>query len=149
MRRTFYFLTAGLVALPLALAAGACSGDSDSGETDAATLKDFQISLAQSTEPAGDLTFEIKNNGPSQHEFVVVKTDLDAAALPYDEKAAEVDEDSPKLQSVDEQEEIKPGSSAKLTVNLQPGHYVIFCNLPAHYSQGMRTNLTVAPATGG
>ena len=35
------------------------------------------------------------------------------------------------------------GSSQDLKVNLAAGKYVLICNLPAHYKQGMHTAFTV------
>jgi uncharacterized cupredoxin-like copper-binding protein len=45
--------------------------------------------------------------------------------------------------------DIKSGSSnSTLTVTLQPGHYVFFCNLHVeellHYQKGMRVDFTVS-----
>lgn len=28
---------------------------------------------------------------------------------------------------------------------LTPGHYVLFCNIPAHYDKGMFTSLHIVP----
>lgn len=138
-----------LILVVPALLAGAllagCGDDDDSGDANTikANLKDYSISLGSTSHAQGDITFKINNAGPSQHEFVVMKTDLDAANLPYDSQKFEVDESSDKLKKIDEKEAINSGSSASLEVNLQPGHYVIFCNIPTHYQQGMRTNFTV------
>ncbi len=138
-----------LILVVPALLAGAllagCGDDDDSGDADTvkASLKDYSINLDPTSHAQGEITFKINNAGPSQHEFVVVKTDLDAANLPYDSEKFEVDESSDKLTSVDEKEDINSGSSTSLEVKLQPGHYVIFCNIPTHYQQGMRSNFTV------
>ena len=40
-------------------------------------------------------------------------------------------------------EGIAAGETATLTVELEPGHYVIVCNLPVHYSKGMRADFDV------
>ena len=131
-----------LAIIPVCLA---CGGDNNSanGTTVDVTLKDFQITSSKSSENAGDVTFKIKNNGPSQHEFVVDRTDLKAADLPYDDSKFAVIEDSPQLTNIDEKQVIKPGDTESLTVNLAPGHYVLFCNIPTHYQQGMRIDFTV------
>ncbi|MGE0598743.1 MAG: cupredoxin domain-containing protein [Dehalococcoidia bacterium] len=139
----FLLLFFALAVVPLCLACGDDDDNSDSGNTVDASLKDFQISLNKSSVSSGEITFKIKNNGPSQHEFVVDRTDLKADNLPYDEADATVKEDSPDLTNIDEQEEITPGDTESLKVNLEPGHYVIFCNIPAHYQQGMRIDFTV------
>lgn len=127
----------------------ACGGDDDdSGSTDTgtkvdATLKDFQIKLSKPSVSSGDITFKLKNDGPSSHEFIVAKTDLTSDKLPYDEAKAIVTEDSTQLTEIDKKTDIASGASDSLTVNLPPGHYVLFCNLPAHYVQGMHIDFTV------
>ena len=35
------------------------------------------------------------------------------------------------------------GKSKRLTLNREAGHYVLLCDLSAHYTAGMRANLTV------
>ena len=115
-----------------------------------ATLKEWQISLSSATHSAGAITFNITNNGDKEHEFVVRKTDKVADGLPLNADG-EVSEDAPELTEVgdpSELAEIKPGSTdGTLTVTLQPGHYVIFCNLHVeellHYQKGMHVDLTV------
>ena len=42
----------------------------------------FAIALDQSTVTAGAVEFSITDNGPSEHEFVVFKTDLAPEGLP-------------------------------------------------------------------
>jgi len=127
-----------------------CSGPGASAGPIAATIKEWQISLSATTLKAGSLTFNITNNGDKEHEFVVRKTDLKADSLPTNDDGTVV-EDSPQLTEVgdpSEVAEIKSGSSDRsLTVTLQPGHYVIFCNLHVedlvHYQKGMHIDFTV------
>jgi uncharacterized cupredoxin-like copper-binding protein len=85
------------------------------------------------------VTFNISNEGPSTHEFVIIKSDDAPDALPT--KDGEVEED--KLDAVDEQEDIAPGTTAELTTELEAGSYVIICNITGHYEAGMRTAFTV------
>ena len=54
-----------------------------------------------------------------------------------------VDEEGEGLELVDEIEDIEGGSSQSLTVNLDAGSYVLICNLPGHYAQGMHAGFTV------
>jgi uncharacterized cupredoxin-like copper-binding protein len=44
---------------------------------------------------------------------------------------------------VDEVEDLAPGKSATLSVNLTPGRYVLVCNIPGHYKHGMHASVTV------
>jgi uncharacterized cupredoxin-like copper-binding protein len=130
----------------LMLATAACSSSSSSSSSAAApeggiaaTEADFSIALDSTSVPSGDVSFSIENQGPSAHEFVIVQTDLAPDALPV--KDNEVEED--QLTIVDEAEDIAPSTTADLTTNLDPGSYVIICNVTAHYEQGMRAGLTV------
>jgi uncharacterized cupredoxin-like copper-binding protein len=125
----------------LALVAGSCGGDE--GGVDA-TLKDFEITLDPSSVAAGEVTFNIHNDGPSTHEFVVFDTSLAEDALPTDENGDVDEEGSPDITVVDEVEDIPDGADETLTVNLQAGSYVIVCNLPGHYASGMHTTITVS-----
>lgn len=128
----------------------ACSGSGSTTGPISATLKEWQISLSSTTHSSGAITFNITNSGDKEHEFVVRKTDLKADSLPLNADN-EVSEEAPELTAVgdpSEAAEIKPGSSnTTLTVTLQPGHYVIFCNLHVedllHYQKGMHIDLTV------
>jgi uncharacterized cupredoxin-like copper-binding protein len=147
VRRGFAFIAiAGLVA---ACSAPAASSGGGTGPN-SATIKEWQISLSSTTHSAGPITFNIANNGDKEHEFVVRKTDKTADALPLNADG-EVSEDAPELTEVgdpSEVAEIKSGSTDRtLTVTLQPGHYVIFCNLHVeellHYQKGMHVDLTV------
>ena len=135
------------LAASLAIAAAGCGGAATQAPAPAggasainADLKEWQIKLDASVGKAGTITFTIKNGGEETHEFVVVKTDMAADALPVvDDK---VTEDA--VTKVDEVENITPGSTQTLELkDLAPGHYVALCNLLAHYGKGMHAEFTV------
>lgn len=132
----------------LALAATACGGNGGSGDAGGtshsvdATVKDFAITLDPSSVTAGDVEFSITNDGPSVHEFVVLGTDLAAGELPVE--GSEVNEDDASLSSEGEAEDIEPGTTASLTLNLAAGSYVVICNISGHYTSGMRAAFTVS-----
>jgi uncharacterized cupredoxin-like copper-binding protein len=75
------------------------------------------------------------------HELIVLQTDLDVSQLPYDPRKGKVTET--QLKSLGEVEELKPGKSGKLTLNLKPGPYLLMCNQPGHWHAGMWTKFTV------
>lgn len=104
------------------------------------TEKDFSIS-AQPSVAAGDVTFDVTNDGPATHEFVVVRTDLAPDDLPIASDGLSVDEDA--LQNVGEISQVDFGTTESATLSLAPGHYVFFCNLEGHYLGGMHTELVV------
>ncbi len=125
---------------PVALLAPACSSD-DGGV--AVTLADFSVTPDPTSASAGEVTFNVTNDATQIHEFVVVQTDLAADALPTNEDG-DVDEEGEGIEAVDEIEDIAPDSEQSLTVDLDAGSYVLFCNLPTHYGQGMHTAFTVS-----
>jgi uncharacterized cupredoxin-like copper-binding protein len=127
----------------LAISATSCGGSgSGAGATGdvVVTLKDFSLTATPGTFSAGDIAFGIQNDGPSAHEFVILRTDDAPDALPVENGVIPEDQ----IDLVDEAEDIAPGTDTSLSVNLQPGSYVLVCNLPAHYEAGMRAAFTVA-----
>jgi uncharacterized cupredoxin-like copper-binding protein len=121
----------------------------------AVTLQEWAVVPAQTSAPAGKITFNVENKGPThEHEFVVFKTDLDPGSLPAKADGS-VDENGAGVQAMGEIEEFAVGSSQVKEFQLAAGKYVLFCNLveehampdmggiPSHYKLGMRTAFTV------
>jgi uncharacterized cupredoxin-like copper-binding protein len=119
------------------------TASSGGGAAVAVTEKDFSIAVDPSSAAEGTVNFSINNEGPSTHEFVVFKTDLAPDALPTDSDG-NVDEEGEGVEHIDEQEDIASGSTALLDLTLEPGSYVLICNLPGHYKAGMNVGFTVA-----
>jgi len=111
-----------------------------------AALTTYNITLDKDSAPAGEITFHIHNDATDlTHEFVVFKTDLPADQLPLTAEGI-VDEEASGITLIDEQEDIEPGASTDLTVNLEAGNYVLVCNIDSdemHYQHGMHTPFTV------
>ena len=127
--------------LGLVLVTASCGGDDEGGVS--ATLADFSITLDSDSAPAGEVAFDVTNDAEQTHEFVVFQTDLAADQLPTDENG-DVDEEGEGVTLVDEIEDIEGGSSESLSVNLDAGSYVLICNLPGHYQQGMHTSFSAS-----
>jgi len=104
------------------------------------------VSVDPASVDSGETRFSVVNVGGVIHEFVVVKTELDEADPPPVE-AGSVDEEAAGMEAVDEIEDIEAGSSEELTVDLDSGNYVLFCNVvegdQVHYQEGMYTSFTV------
>ena len=126
--------------LALAFVTASCGGDEGAVS---ATLADFSITLDSDSAPAGDVTFDVTNDAQQTHEFVVFQTDLAEDQLPTDDEGL-VDEEGEGVTLVDEIEDIAGGSSQSLTVNLDAGSYVLICNLPGHYQQGMHASFSAS-----
>ncbi len=99
---------------------------------------------------AGKVTFHANNEGEKEHEFVIFKTDLAPDALPTTAEG-KVDEEGAGVQHIDEIGSVLAHKSVDLTVDLQPGKYVLICNISAqvagttelHYAKGMHAAFTV------
>jgi caa(3)-type oxidase subunit IV len=101
----------------------------------------FQIQFSQYSAQAGPVTFHIVNGADDMlHEFIIIQTDSPASDLPTDD-SGRVKEDAVTI--ITAAEDIPPSNSRNITVNLGAGHYVMICNLPGHYEQGMRVDFTV------
>jgi hypothetical protein len=119
------------------------------GTTIDVTLQEWAVVPSADAAPAGDVTFKVTNQGPADpHEFVILKTDLGASALPVDETGT-VDEEGSGIVVIDEIEDIAVDGSGEVTAPLEAGSYVLLCNiydeteLEAHYAMGMRIDFTV------
>jgi uncharacterized cupredoxin-like copper-binding protein len=123
----------------LAISAVACSNDASSGTATeiTATLSDSSIALGQDEVPSGPIAINAGNEGSMVHEIEIFRGD--ETDLPVSQGVA----DTAGLTLVDEIEDIVPGTAVILDVALAPGEYVILCNLPGHYQNGMVTRLTV------
>lgn len=86
-----------------------------------ATETEFKIALPSSSITAGSYSFDVKNDGKIDHDFVI--------------KGNGVDEKTPTIGA---------GESATLKVDLKPGTYDVYCSIPGHKQAGMDLKLTVS-----
>jgi uncharacterized cupredoxin-like copper-binding protein len=108
------------------------------------TMDDYTFSPSDATAKAGRVTISAPNVGQVVHELVLAKTDADPGDLPTTADG-EVDEAKLEAQGEDAGEiaEVEAQDTKKGTFKLTPGSYVMFCNIPGHYAQGMYGTLTV------
>jgi uncharacterized cupredoxin-like copper-binding protein len=100
------------------------------------------IDIDKKSVPAGKVTFEVKNASKEiQHEMLVSPIANEDVVLPFIENENRVDEE--KSGDLGEVSELDPNKSGALTLDLKPGLYILFCNIPAHYMMGMWTVLKV------
>jgi uncharacterized cupredoxin-like copper-binding protein len=88
------------------------------GKTVAVDETEFKITTPTTTFKAGTITFEAKNVGKIPHDLAIKGTS-DKTSL------------------------IQPGGNAKLSVDLKPGKYLLYCTVPGHEAAGMKLNITV------
>ena len=154
MRR---FLLPSFLLVALTVLAFGCGGDgggddSGGGLTVNVLLQEWTVVPDVESAPAGKVTFAAINAGSIPHTFFVAKTDLAPDALPTDDDGV-VDAEAEGIALIDELAEIEPTASGEVTLDLGPGKYVLFCNLPpeetlhgghpGHYKQGVVAPFTV------
>jgi uncharacterized cupredoxin-like copper-binding protein len=137
------------VAVVLLLAAG-CSG-SGASEAVNVVLGDFVVEPDADSVGAGEVTFAVDNQGGETHEFVVVEA-ASAEELPVDENGAFDEEAFGADNVLGEIEDVESGEQGELTLDLEPGTYVLLCNvteeeeggeLESHFAEGMHATLNV------
>ena len=100
------------------------------------------IKLSANAVAAGKVTFEVTNNSKDIiHEMVIALVQSGNDRLPF--AAAEDKVDEERISDLGEVSELDPGKSGSLTLDLKPGKYVLLCNVPGHYMNGMWALLTV------
>lgn len=136
MARKFLALIA--IVIPLTLVA--CGGDDETSSTSAASdttaaesttaagggetvnisETEFKLDPADPSVKAGSVTFDVANDGQTVHNLEVEGNGVE-----------EVTDD------------LEPGDTGQLTVDLQPGTYEIYCAIDSHRDQGMEGEVTV------
>ena len=128
-----------LVAIPFAVAACGSSDDTTSSTTASSTESttsaatggggesvlalsetEYKLDPADPTAKAGQVTLAVKNDGSVTHNLEIEGNGVE-----------EVTND------------LSPGDSDDLTVDLKPGSYEIYCAIDSHKDMGMEGTLTV------
>jgi uncharacterized cupredoxin-like copper-binding protein len=127
-----------LLLLLLAAALAGCGSDDEASDSTTAsgeartiefTATEFAFAPENAAvDAAGKVTIHVVNNGTETHALEVENEDLDVE---------------------EETDEIAPGESADLTVELADGEYEIYCPIDDHRSMGMETTLRVGSGGAG
>ena len=118
-----------------------CGSGSEPGRRDAARTeiwqRDFKIK-APGTLPEGPVDLEVYNQGPDDHELIVVRG---SGRLPRRSDGLTIDEDALDSETVGA---LEPGLGERdLALDLWPGRYEMFCNMQGHYMAGMHRSFRV------
>lgn len=141
-------LLAASAALIGLLAFVACSDEEGEDTTVDVTLTEFSVEVDPASALRGDVTFDLENEGEEDHEFRVLRTDFAPDELPTDDDGR-ADTGAAGVDEVGVREAFDGSSSG--TWSLDPGAYVLICNLRnevdgeeiSHYSAGMYTAFSV------
>ena len=100
------------------------------------------IKIQPAVVPQGKVVFKVTNNSKTViHEMLLAPIANANAALPYIDKENRADEEN--THDLGEVSELDPGKSGELTVDMKPGAYILFCNVPGHLGAGMWTTIIV------
>lgn len=90
----------------------------------------------------GKVKFNVTNSSNKViHEMILSPISDEAKPLTYVDAENRVNEEASI--HLGEVSELDPGKSGSLTVDVKPGKYILYCNLPGHYMAGMWTVLQV------
>jgi uncharacterized cupredoxin-like copper-binding protein len=90
------------------------------GETVAISETEYKLDPADATVNAGSVTFDVSNDGSAPHDLEVEGNGVEEVT-----------------------DTIEPGASDQLTVDLEPGTYVMYCTIDGHQDLGMEGEVTV------
>lgn len=111
----------------------ALSGDTVTGDDQTARADTIEVALADfeidmpNTLPGGRTVFQVINEGMSEHNFEI--------------EGQGIEQEFPQ--------NLMPGETRSMEVELQPGSYTIYCPVADHQSRGMELELSVESAQGG
>ncbi|MEO8458823.1 MAG: hypothetical protein ABI559_13555 [Chloroflexota bacterium] len=128
-------------------AAGPASGTVD------VKLSEWAITTSVPSAPAGAITFNIENTGPSsKHEFIVLKTDIAPASLPTLNDGS-LDESGDGITSPGEGGILAVGQKQTVTLPMTEGKYVFVDNIvedgTVHWQKKAYATFTVGPVDTG
>lgn len=157
-RRNPRFLLAGVLAV-VALGGVAAFALANPGAADdgvfAVGMDDGEVALEAATLAPGRQVIEVTNAGSEEHEVVVLRTKKAADELAVGLHGVSiglsgelvVGEDHVKLRHRHKPGDVLgllPGESQRYQAELDPGHYVVYCQSGSHYLQaGEAAELTV------
>lgn len=127
----------------------ACGSEGEGGEVDV-TLTEFSVETNKESLPEGPIDFTIQNDGQREHEVVIVRTDIAIDELPTNDDGS-FDEDAAGVDVEEEIEEIEDGDETGRSYTLDPGAYILLCNIveeiddveTSHFAEGMATEFTI------
>jgi uncharacterized cupredoxin-like copper-binding protein len=143
--------------------AAACGDDDDDGKAGGEGGGEVNVVLSEwVVEPdlrsvdAGEVTFVVDNQGGEPHELVVVEADS-PDDLPVADDDSFDEEAFGEDNVLGEVEDVATGDSEELSLDLEPGSYVLLCNVVeepgememepgtsfSHFANGMHASFTV------
>jgi len=105
------------------------------------TLDEFSLKAGPAAVDAGQTTFEIRNTGSVEHDFLVLDTDRDSDDLPL--VKGKVDTKARGIEELGHVHTIRSAQKMTEEVSLETGRYLLICNVEGHFQSGMHTPFEV------
>jgi uncharacterized cupredoxin-like copper-binding protein len=121
-------------------ALAACGGDERSTDV-GVVLDEWSVTPSVAEVREGKIAFEVRNDGTMAHQLLVIKNDMPPEMLPVANGSIVL----AQVNVVRSLEAVAAGSTAELGFDATPGKYVMVCNVPGHYQQGMAASFLVEP----
>lgn len=123
----------------------ACGGGGDDNETVDVLESEWVVETEPTSVEAGDVTFNVDNQGSEEHELVILRGD-DPASLATTEDGSVDEEQLGDI--VGHIEGVQAGDTKSDTFELEAGSYILLCNLvdemgDVHFAEGMVSSFTV------
>jgi uncharacterized cupredoxin-like copper-binding protein len=106
-------------------------------------LDEYTVTAASESAPPGTVIFTVTNAGQEQHNFSVLKTELEANELPK-LPGGNADTSIPEVEIIGFLPTFGAGDEVTLSTDLTEGSYVLICNLVDHYGKGMTASFDVS-----
>jgi uncharacterized cupredoxin-like copper-binding protein len=103
--------------------------------------RDFHISTTTTHIAAGDVELRVHNAGPDQHELITLPER--PGGVPLRNDGLTVNEEAIQSSEPGSLDPASAGATRYLRVRLEPGRYLLFCNMAGHFMAGMKTTLVV------
>ena len=101
----------------------------------------YAITAPDTFSATGEITLQVKNYAALIHNLRVLRTDLSPDGLPTNDQAmVDIEAAGEILYSSDD---LQNGGEEEVSLSLDPGTYVLFCNIPGHYQLRMYKTITI------
>jgi hypothetical protein len=107
------------------------------------SLVEYEVIATPESAIGEPIDFTVTNDGTIVHNFRIVATDLAPDALPIADDQPVVDESALDAVVGGFTSLLPPGDEQIVNEDLAPGSYVLYCNIPTHYSLGMFSGFEV------
>jgi uncharacterized cupredoxin-like copper-binding protein len=121
------------------LAVTACSSGGSGGVD--VTLDEFSVRAQPAAVQAGETSFEIRNTGSVEHDFLVLDTDLEPDDVPLEK--GKVDTKARGMKELGHVHSVRSGQKTTEEIDLEAGRFLLICNIEGHFQSGMHTPFQV------